>query len=254
MSLYIDGPPASMEDLSAQDSQLLDIAAVEGISVTEKLRQSWEEIGLELYGLLNRLKPTGVRLWSAIKPNLAAVVVTPPLKRWHVHRALEAFYADAYNSQLNDRYAGKREQFHGLAKDAYNLLLDAGLGMVYAPIPRPERPVVSALAGDLPDGLYYATMSWVNGEGDEGEPAAPSSIMTTSSTFLVTPAGAPSGVSGWNVYVGSDLQLLMRQNLLPLATSSTWVQPDAILTIGPKAGQGQRPAYHQPVPRLLRRG
>ena len=40
------------------------------------------------------------------------VVVTPPLKLWHTFRTLEMVYGDAYNSQLNDRYAGKRDEFH----------------------------------------------------------------------------------------------------------------------------------------------
>ncbi len=44
------------------------------------------------------------------------VVVTPPLKLWHMFLSLEMVYRDAYNSQLNDRYAGKRDEFHGMVK------------------------------------------------------------------------------------------------------------------------------------------
>ena len=43
----------------------------------------------------------------AAPPSIEQVVVTPPLKLWHIFRTLEMVYRDAYNSQLNDRYAGQ---------------------------------------------------------------------------------------------------------------------------------------------------
>ena len=38
--------------------------------------------------------------------DLSHVVVTPPVRLWHTYRTLENVYREAYNSQLNDRYAG----------------------------------------------------------------------------------------------------------------------------------------------------
>ena len=254
MALYTDGPPSSMEDLAAQDSQLLSVASSEGIDVTEKLELAHEEIGIELYGLLNRMRPEAHLVWISVRRNLASVVVTRPLKLWHTYRTLERVYADAYNSQLNDRYAGKRDQFHGLAKDAYDKLVSAGVGMVASPVPRPGRPSVGGAPGDLPDNLYYVTTTWMNQGNEEGAPAPMCSIVTASSTFLVQPDGAPPGVAGWNVYVGTAADCLILQNESRLPTGSAWVQTAPIASTGRKLGQGQAPAYHQAASRMLQRG
>jgi len=254
MALFTDGPPCSIEDLSAQDSQLLDVASSEGINVTQKLELTHTEVGTELYRLLNRMGPTGLLVWASVRPNLAGVVVTPPLRQWYMFRTLEAFYADAYNSQLNDRYAGKRDQFHELAQRAYSRLIAGGVGMVTGPIPQPPKPTLSAAPGALPDNLYYATMTWVNRSSEEGAPAPLSSIMTSASTFALQPGETPLGVSGWNVYAGTDAELLVRQNESQLAIGDLWVQPNCIATTGRKAGHGQAPTYLQPVPRVLQRG
>ena len=254
MALFIDGPPSSIEDLSAQDSQLLNVASIEGINVAQKLVLAYEEMGIELCGLLNRMRPSGLLLWVSVKPNLTGVVVTPPLKQWHTYRALEMFYADAYNSQLNDRYAGKRDQFHELAKTSYDKLIAAGVGMVLSPVPKPEQPTVVAIGGSLPDNLYYVTMTWVNPGNEEGAPSRLSSIMTSSSTFQVQPAEAPPCATGWNVYAGTDAHSLYLQNGSPLSIGDTWVQPNTLAVTGRKANRGQAPTYHQPVPRLIQRG
>ena len=65
MALFTDGPPASIEDLSAQDSQLLNVANVEGIDVTQKLCLAHEELGMELYALLNRMSYVDPLFWLA---------------------------------------------------------------------------------------------------------------------------------------------------------------------------------------------
>ena len=100
MALFTDGPASNIEDLTAQDSQLLNVANSEGIDVTVKLALAQEAIGIHLEGLLG----------EGPHRSLRHVVVTPPLRLWHTYRTLESVYRDAYNSQLNDRYAGKRDQ------------------------------------------------------------------------------------------------------------------------------------------------
>ena len=54
MALFTDGPVSSIEDLKGQDTQLLDVASVEGIDVTRKLALAQEEIAVELAALLER--------------------------------------------------------------------------------------------------------------------------------------------------------------------------------------------------------
>ena len=87
MALFTDGPASCMEDLTAQDSQLLDVASVEGIDVTQKLFLAQDELALELNALLSRLSNMDQLFWLAPQPNLGSVVVTPALKLWHTFRS-----------------------------------------------------------------------------------------------------------------------------------------------------------------------
>jgi len=244
-----------MEDLSAQDSQILDIENVEGIDVTQKLRLAHEEVGIQLYSLLATFNCMDQTFWLQPKPNIATVVVTPPLKLWHTYRTLEMFYADAYNSQLNDRYAGRRDQFHDLGKWAYEKLLQIGLGRVTLPLAQAATPAATATAGDaLPDGTYYATMAWVNRIGEEGAAAPPVDVTTMGNTILVQPGSVPVNATGWNVYVGTDPGALIRQNDAPIGAGGNWLQYVPLTTVGQQPGLGQTPNTIQPVPRVLQRG
>jgi len=259
MALFTDGFVSSMEDLAAQDSQLLDTASVEGIDVTQKLALAQGELALELKAVLTRLSYVDQLFWIAPQPNLGSVVVTPALKLWHTFRSLEMVYSDAYNSQLNDRYAGKRDQFHLSAKWAYEMLIQAGIGVASVPVPQAAIPTVTAAAAPspgipLPDGTYYVTVAWVNAAGEDGASAVPATIATTGSSLLVQPIGStPKTAAGWNVYVGAGPDSMALQNGSPVAIGQTWLQP-AALAAGRLPGPGQRPSYLKPVPRMIQRG
>jgi hypothetical protein len=261
MALFEDGLVSAIDDLAAQDAQLLDVASAEGIDVTRKLGLAQEELGLELRALLARMAgPSDLLLMTlAGQADLSRVAVTPPLKLWHTYRSLEMVYGDAYNSQLNDRYAGKRDQFHARAAWAYEKLVGAGLGIVFAPLPQATAPQVTTAAGTpLADAIYYATMAWVNAGGEEGASAAPVSIMTTGSTLVVQPSPPggvpPANAVAWNVYVGSAPDGMYLQNAVAIGIAQAWRQPAALATVGRKPGCGQRPNYIKPVPRLIQRG
>src|SRR6187549_48930 len=137
MALFTDGPAATMEDLAAQDSQLLNVANAEGIDLTVKLRLAHEAVGIDLEELLQD--------GSGFRP--AQVVVTPALRLWHTYRTLELVYRDAYHSQLNDRYAAKRDQFRELSQWAYNRVRQSGVGITLSPIPQAGAPELEASAG-----------------------------------------------------------------------------------------------------------
>src|SRR3954454_14989392 len=149
MALFTDGPASTIEDLAAQDSQVLNVASSEGIDLTVKLGLTHEAVGIEVQELLRRTSGFG----------LPHVVVTPPLRLWHTYRTLENVYRDAYNSQLNDRYAGKRDQYRELSRWAYDRLVRAGIGMTNRPVPRAAVPIVVPGTGGLQDGLYYVSMA-----------------------------------------------------------------------------------------------
>ena len=253
MALFMDGPISNIDDLAGQDSQLLDVANVEGIDVTRKLGLAQDEVAVDLDTLLMRLSYTEQPLWTAT-PKIAGVVVTPPLKMWHTFRALKMVYADAYNSQLNDRYAGKRDQFHSRAQWAYEKLVQTGVGMVSDPIPQAAVPTVTAVSGGLEDGTYYVTMAWTNRAGEEGASAVPTTITTVGSSLLVQPGNAPPNAAGWKVYVGGTPGSMVLQNESPITIGQRWLQPNALTTVGPAPGFGQTPDWMRPVPRVIPRG
>jgi hypothetical protein len=254
MALFMDGPVSSIEDLTGQDSQLLDVAQVENIDVTRKLALAQDELAVELDSLLTRLSYTAQPFWYTAPPKIARVVVTPPLKMWHTFRALEMVYADAYNSQLNDRYAGKRDQFHTRAQWAYGKLVEAGIGIASDPIPRAATPNVTTVSGALPDGTYYVTMGWINRAGEEGASAVPAVVTITGSTLLVQPENPPVNVTGWKVYVGQAPETMVQQNSSPIAAGDDWLQPHPAVAAGPAPGSGQAPNYLRPAPRVIQRG
>jgi len=254
MALFTDGGISDMGDLTAQDSQLLNVAEVEYIDVTQKLALAQGELSVELDTLLTRLTYVEQPFWYMAPPKINTVVVTAPLKMWHTFRALEMVYADAYNSQLNDRYAGKRDYFHDRAKWAFEKLVETGIGIAQDPIPRAATPQVIAVTGSLPDGTYYVTMAWLNRAGEEGASALPAVVTITGSTLLVQPASAPPNATGWKVYLGGDSGTMVRQNSLPIALGSNWIQPNPAIATGPAPGTGQLPTYLRPAPRVIQRG
>jgi hypothetical protein len=254
MPLFTDGPISYIEDLTAQDSQLSTVASVEGIDVTQKIAIAQEQVAMDLLTAFNRFGYIDQLIWLAPQPKLDRVVVTPPLKLWHTARSLELVYSDAYNSQLNDRYAGKRDQFGALAKWAYEKLREIGVGIAAQPVPRARMPTVTAFPGALADGIYYVTIAWVNAAGEEGAAATETAISTTSSTFLVGTATAPQIATGWNVYAGASPDTMFGQNTSLLTLGQTWEQPAVLVQTGELPGKGQRPTYLQALPRVLQRG
>jgi hypothetical protein len=160
---------------------------------------------------------------------------------------------------LNDRYAGKRDQFHGLADWAYEKLIQTGIGIVSCPVPQPAIPNVVAAPGPLgtfplPDDTYFVTTSWLNAQGEEGACAVAAAVKTAFSTLLVQAGRAPRNGSAWNVYVGASPETMSLQNTSPLAPGQTWLQPGTLNKTGRAPGTGQSPSFIQPVPRLLQRG
>lgn len=256
MALFTDGVPSGMEDLTAQDSQLLDVASTEGIDVARKLAATQEELGVELCGLLSGTSaadPCWVGGWVSSGVDLGRVVVTPALRLWHVYMTLEAIYGDAYNNQLNDRYAGKRDAFREKARWAREKVIELGIGLVWKPIPRAASPEVEAASGGMAAGVYYVSLGWVNESGEEGACGPPAVISIANGGLCVRPGAAPATATGWNVYVGDSAETMRRQNTGPIGIGAAWNQPPG-LGNGGAPGSGQGPNRLQPVPRRIQRG
>lgn len=254
MALFADGAISGLDDLVAQDSQVLNIASEEGINVTQKMTLAQEELEIELTSILESLKLLTWPFSLALEPSIQNIVVTPALQLWHTYRTLELIYADAYGDQLNDKYASKRDQFHELASWVRERLIQNGLGICINPISQAPTPLLSSTAGNLADGTYYVTMSWVNRAGEEGASGVPDAITTSGTTFEVKPPSSPGGVTGWNVYVGQTPGTMFIQNDEPITAGQVWRQPLLMKTTGRTPGTGQVPDLLKPIPRVLQRG
>lgn len=254
MALFADGSVSSIDDLTAQDSQLLSVASSEGIDVTRKLALAQDDISAEITVLLGRMSYVDQVFWVTPAINLGSVVVTPPLRLWHTCRTLEMVYRDAYNSQLNDRYSGKKDQFHEMARNAYEKLILIGLGIASNPVPQAVTPQVTTIPGALSDGTYYVSTAWVNGAGEEGASSTPAVVTITGSTLQVDAGAPPANATGWNVYAGSAPETMVRQNGSLLSPGGTWQATSPLATTGKAPGSGQAPTYFKPIPREILRG
>jgi hypothetical protein len=149
MALFTDGPVSGMEDLTAQDTQLSNVASVEGIDVTQKLVLAQEELALEITTLLSGSRRAEQAFWLAAQPTDRQRGGDTGAEALAHIPALEMVYGDAYSSQLNDRYAAKRDQFHERANWAYERLSAARDRDRLVPIPRAGEPQVVSAAGSL---------------------------------------------------------------------------------------------------------
>jgi hypothetical protein len=259
MALFTDGPISCILDLTARDTQLLNVAVAEGIDVTQKLALAQDELALELGSLLSRMSSAAQSLWLSPQTDIGRVVVTPALKLLHTLRTLEMVYADAYCNQLNDRYAGKRDQFHSLADWAYGKLIETGIGISCCPVPQPPSANVVASPAPigsppLPDDTYFVSIAWINSQAEEGACSVPATAKTIMGTLVVQSGTAPRNAIAWNVYVGAAPESMSLQNIVPLTPGQTWIQPGILSTSGRAPGSGQSPSFVQPVPRILQRG
>jgi hypothetical protein len=254
MALFVDGSAATIDDLTNQDSGMLDVSQTCGIDVTTKLRLAHEEIETDLQLWLDRPRPTLELGWRpAVR--IEQIVVTPPLKRWEAMQALALFYRDAYFSQLADRYQAKWNEYCNLTRTAYEKYVASGMSLVNDPVHRAPAPLLGSVAGPQSGGTFYASASWVNSQGGEGAASVASSVAVADGNLMtVGMPAAPPKVAGFNVYAGSTLSAMYLQNdvVLPLGASFTYVP--GFVTQGRLPGNGQQPDFMRPLVRTLLRG
>ena len=265
MALFADGLVSEAPDLLAYEADLKEISASEGIDLSTKATLAQTEVGAQLEASSRR--PGHVFFangggWQATASeaalprfDLGQVVVTPPLKLWHTFQTLMLVFRDANSTKVSDKYAAKWREYKELAKWAQELLFQTGVGLVTAPVPRPEQPAIGFAASTLGAMSLFVRMSWVGLNGEEGAASAARAVKTPDSQAVtVTPPTAPGGVSGWNVYVGMNEDDLQRQNTTPLSPGGAWVMPAGGVVSGEALGEGQTPEAYRTVPRFLQRG
>jgi len=254
MALFVDGPASTIDDLTAQDSGLLEVAQICEINTTTKIALAHDELEIDLQLWLDRPRPT-MELVFGPPLRLGQVVVTRPLKRWETITALAMFYRDAYFSQLVDRYQARWDEYSKLKRDAYEQFLASGLGIVGSPVPKASMPQLGVIAGPQQGGTFYASVAWVNSAGQEGAPSTAVSIAVANNNLMtVTAVNPPANATGFNVYAGSSVTGLVAQNNVPLPQGSGFTYTPGFTTEGRSPGHGQAPDYVRPLARTLLRG
>jgi hypothetical protein len=254
MALFVDGPAPTIDDLTDQDSGLLDVAQTCGINLTTKLRLAHDEIETELQLWLNRPRPAVEVFWGAVL-RVEQIVVTPPLKQWETLQTLALVYRDAYFSQFADRYQAKWDEYASLTRSAYGKFLASGLGLVSDPVAQAMPPLLGSVTGPQKGGTFYASVAWVNAAGQEGAASAATSITLVDGNLMtVSVAGAPPNAAGFNVYAGSSLSAMPLQNNVTLPVSASYTYVPGFITQGRQPGNGQRPDFVRPMARTILRG
>lgn len=252
MALFTDGTVSTIEDLLGSESSILEVARTEKIDLTVKLSLACREIGIEIAVFLAQQSGADLAGLAGTKPELRNVVVTEPLHTWHTHYTLALVYRDAYNSQLNDRYHGKWSAYERLAERASAALFEIGMGMVSEPIVQAEKPKLSSVPGALPAATYFARVSWLDGNGDEGSASEPGVLNAPDGSLLVVEAvSPPENARAWNVYAGLADEDVTLQNDIPMPLGQAWTEASSGLKAGRKPGSGQAPEWYLKASRVL---
>jgi hypothetical protein len=255
MALFQDGPISDTADLQKYESDILSVASVEGIDLGAKMSLAQQELANELLLFLLR-RPYVRDPWFGDRRerDLKDVVVTGPLRQWHVYKSLALVYRDAYNNQLNDRYQGKWQEYEGLAKSSERTYFQIGVGLVPDPVPKAPVPTLSVVIGAGAGGTYYVAVTWVNAAGHEGAPSDFVELTTSDGQQLVVGVGAaPESVTGWNVYVGTSPGNATLQNPTSLPMDGGWTMNGG-LAAGGALGDGQGPSWFVVDHRVIERG
>jgi hypothetical protein len=254
MALLTDGALTSITELTGYDSAVLDVAAIETISLERKVDLAQEEITLELQSFL--LHQSGWKSpFGGAYSEIDHVVVNPALKRWHALKTLQLFYADAYHRQLNDRYRGKLEQLERMARQAKELLFLTGVDLVHYPVPRASAPTVWAGPMGSLTGTLMVQIQWVDSYGRTGSPSewVHVTIQQSGTLHLSPPRPPRPAISGYHVYVRTPEKHYGRQTDIAIGHGTVWSSAGP-LQEGPEAGDGQRPEFQVRLSRVLPRG
>ena len=249
MGLLIDGQVNNTQELRNYENSILDLASSENIDLTGKMALAQDEVSIQILHFLLKHESRDSNTFQDVfsgqthrrRRGVADVAVTPELKRWLAVKTLQLAYADAYSSQLNDRYASKLKQYEALVENAAWSYFEAGVGMVTDPIGRATAPGLDGIAGVGQAATFYVQASWTNLTGEEGLASQLTSFSTTNGTQLIATnsGGAPGTVTGWNIYAGYTPDQPTLQNNAPLPIGTEWTAPPSGLRTGRKPGDGQ---------------
>jgi hypothetical protein len=254
MAMLLDGPPSTIDDLSARDSDLLSVAVSENIDLTVKLQLAAGDIATAVESILRSAQSCDRTILRRF-PSLRHIAVTPQLKRWHIYTTLRLVYQDLYYSRLNDRYQARMKVYRAEESQALDDLRATGLGVVFDPLPQSLAPNIGTTSTADAGGVLYIATAFVNDRGEEGVLSVPVEADTADGTAaVVTIAALADNATGWNLYAGLSPDSLARQNVQTLDPLSSVTLAPARLAAGPKPGAGQQGNILLPVPHRILRG
>jgi hypothetical protein len=245
MALICDEGWLTLEQLTAEDSGILELARREGIDLQAKMATAVEDARREVEGFLRRNSAYG----------LQNAVADWQVCRWVVFRALGGAYRDAYFQQMNDRYAAKWRAFLEQCAAAREVLWLDGVGVVREPIRRAGKARVRITGGPHAARSYWFAASLVSRSGQEGAAGAAQLVTAPNGHGLQMSLEEPaSGMGGWLLYAGDGPTELRLQTGLPMGVEAVWELPETGLVEGRAPGTGQAVEERIRVRRLLRRG
>lgn len=252
MALFTDGSPAEIQDLRRLDSACEEVARDAGIDLHHKLEAAAEELGQEIFGFLLF---QGVHHSRAARHQrgLGDVVVTAPVRRWHVARTLAALYRDASDNEVNDRYRRKWAEYERIAHEAAQHAFAAGIGLTRTPVPRAPMAEVARTGSDDERAERIVRIAWVAPDGTEGAPSRELHVDLAPGDVLTPGGPAPEGVSGWNVYIGIGDGTALLQTERPVALGVSWQMPRT-LEAGAAVRERPDPDFFVVERRILPRG
>jgi hypothetical protein len=256
MALFTDANIVTLDDLLRYETTLVQIASSHGLNVNTKIALATSAIADTLMQWLLDVGMSDPQWQSRRLLGLSTVVVTPPLLRWLQFESLSRFFVEAHNIQLNSRFQSQASEYQRESAATANLAMQAGIGIVFKPLPEPALPSLTPQAGLLPAQGMFVQTAWVDESGNESAPSPINGVvlMANSSITVDMATPPPPAASGWNVYANLTSVGLTRQNLSPVAIASSWSLPGAGLVAGVDPSGGQRSDFYIMLSRQIRRG
>ena len=250
-----DGSPNTTEDLRVYESAILDVVHLEAIDLEVKLGLATEEIAEDVLDFLLDHAGADPQAVGRRGRGVSDVVVTRQMKRWHAVHTLEILYRDAFNNQMNDRYQPKFREYRELSRNARERTFHFGVGVAQTLIPQAPPPVMSAVAGLIPQTVYYVRVSWVGASGQEGLPSGVTTYDAPAGSLPVVQMPDPPAVAtGFNVYLGLIPDGLAVQNSTPVPVGQTFTLEETGLAAGRGPGDGQSADVYISGFWMMRRG
>ncbi len=258
MALFTDSGIVTLQDLLPFEASLVQTASSHGINVETKINLSIAAAADKLLFWLLRAGMSDPQWVSRRLLGLSTVVVTPTLHRWLCFDSLSRFFSEAYYVQLNTRFEGKWTEYQAAAEEAFKMVANAGIGIVYSPLPQPLLPLASVQSGSLPAQALFIQTAWVDRNGKEGALSPVNGLILAGANNVAVQmaegVNAPQNATGWNLYASATGNDLTRQNSAPLTIGSTWQLPTSGVISGPEPTGGQQPDYYVIDPKRIQRG